>query len=181
MWLFIIADAMTFAALLVGLRIPAKCHPRLAGAFHFHQHHQRGGDDLHPRHQQPDHASCDPGREGGDKAGAFRWTLITVAGGIVFALLHIREWLGLIGEGMTLFKNPWGTALFGATFFAITGLHITHVIGGVIALTWLRLGYKGGRYNADDIEIWSLVLALCGPGLDVRRAHGLPFEYLSIT
>ena len=32
--------------------------------------------------------------------------MITAALGIAFALLHIREWLGLIDEGMTLFKNP---------------------------------------------------------------------------
>ena len=38
----------------------------------------------------------------------------------------------------------------------ITGLHLTHVLGGVIALTVVALGYKRGRYNADDIEIWSL-------------------------
>ena len=60
-----------------------------------------------------------------DKARAFRWTLITALLGIGFALLHIREWLGLIGEGMTLFKNPWGTGLFGSAFFSVTGLHYT--------------------------------------------------------
>lgn len=94
--------------------------------------------------------------KGGDKATALRWTFITVAGGILFALLHIREWFGLIGEGVRLFQNPWGSPMFGATFFAITGLHLAHVIGGVIALTVVALGYKRGRYNADDIEIWSL-------------------------
>jgi cytochrome c oxidase subunit III len=92
----------------------------------------------------------------GDKAGAFRWTIITALAGIAFAVLHIREWLGLIGEGMTLFKNPWGTGLFGSAFFSITGLHVTHVIAGVIALTVVGLRYKGGRYNADDIEIVGL-------------------------
>jgi len=92
----------------------------------------------------------------GDKAGAFRWTMITAAAGIVFALLHVREWLGLINEGMTLFKNPWGTGLFGASFFSITGLHLTHVTAGVIALVVVGLRYKGGRYNADDIEILGL-------------------------
>jgi cytochrome c oxidase subunit III len=92
----------------------------------------------------------------GDKARGIRWILITVAGGILFVALHIREWLGLIGEGVRLFQNPWGSPMFGATFFAITGLHLTHVIGGVIALTVVALGYKRGRYNSDDVEIWSL-------------------------
>ena len=92
----------------------------------------------------------------GDKAGAFRWTMITAAGGILFALLHIREWLALIDEGMTLFKNPWGTGLFGSAFYSITGLHLLHVTGGVIALIAVGVRYKGGRYNADDLEITGL-------------------------
>ena len=92
----------------------------------------------------------------GDKAKAFRWTMITAAAGILFALLHVREWLGLIGEGMTLFKNPWGTGLFGSAFFSITGLHLTHVTAGVIALIAVALRYKGGRYKADDLEIVGL-------------------------
>ena len=90
------------------------------------------------------------------KARAIHWIFITVAGGILFALLHVREWLGLIREGVRLFQNPWGSPMFGATFFAITGLHLTHVIGGVIALTVIALGYKRGRCNSDDVEICSL-------------------------
>jgi len=92
----------------------------------------------------------------GDKAKALRWTLITAGLGALFALLHIREWFALMGEGMTLFKNPWGTGLFGASFFSITGLHLLHVTGGVIALVAVGLRYKGGRYNADDLEITGL-------------------------
>jgi cytochrome c oxidase subunit 3 len=92
----------------------------------------------------------------GEKAKAFRWTLMTAAAGILFALLHIREWLTLIDEGMTLFKNPWGTGLFGASFFSVTGLHLTHVTAGVIALLVVGIRYKGGRYKADDLEILGL-------------------------
>jgi cytochrome c oxidase subunit 3 len=92
----------------------------------------------------------------GDKSGAFRWTMLTAAAGILFAALHIREWMGLIHEGATLLQNPWGTPLFGAAFFSITGLHLLHVTGGVVALIAVGLRYKGGRYHADDIEITGL-------------------------
>jgi cytochrome c oxidase subunit 3 len=74
----------------------------------------------------------------------------------VFAILHIREWMGLIGEGVRLFQNPWGSALFGASFFSVTGLHLLHVTSGVIALLVVGIRYKGGRYNSDDIEITGL-------------------------
>jgi cytochrome c oxidase subunit 3 len=88
----------------------------------------------------------------GDKLAAFRWTSITLAGGALFTLLHIREWLGMINQGVTLYKNPWGTNLFGAAYFSVTGLELLHVIAGLIALIIVGLGYRRGRYSSDDIE-----------------------------
>jgi cytochrome c oxidase subunit 3 len=154
MWLFIIADTATFAACLL--------------AYGF----LRNGSTNWPR---PFHSITNVAimtfilltssltmlngvraARAGDKAGALRWTLITAALGIAFALLHLREWFAMIDEGMTLFKNPWGNGLFGAAFYSITGLHLTHVTGGVIALIAVGLRYKRGRYNADDLEILGL-------------------------
>ena len=70
--------------------------------------------------------------------------MITAVLGILFAVLHIREWLGMIGEGATLFHNPWGTPLFSSTFFSITGLHLLHVTGSVVALIAVGIRYRGG-------------------------------------
>ena len=91
-----------------------------------------------------------------DRAGAFRWTMITAAGGILFTLLHIREWLSLSGQGARLFQNPWGSPMFGAAFFSITGLHMAHVVGGVVALIVVGMSYRVGHYAARHIEIWAL-------------------------
>ena len=172
MWLFIIADTMTFAACLV--------------AYGF----LRNGTADWPR---PFHSITNVAimtfillsssltmlvglraAKNGDKAGAFRWIMITAALGIVFAFLHIREWQGLVGEGMTLFKNPWGTGLFGASFFSITGLHLTHVVSGIIALLVVGVRYKGGRYNSDDIE----VLGLYWHFVDLVWMFVVPLVYL---
>lgn len=92
----------------------------------------------------------------GNKSKAIQMTFVTIALGLVFAGLHLKEWFGLIGEGVRLFQNPWGAPMFGASFFAITGLHLAHVVSGAIALLVVVLGYKRGRYNSDDLEIWSL-------------------------
>ena len=154
MWVFIIADTATFAGCLV--------------AYGF----IRNGTPDWPR---PFHSITNVAlmtfilltssltmligvrsAQKGDKAGAFRWTMITAAAGILFAALHIREWMGMIGEGATLFHNPWGTPLFGSSFFSITGLHLLHVTGGVVALIAVGLRYRGGRYKADDLEITGL-------------------------
>ena len=92
----------------------------------------------------------------GNKSKAIQLTFVTIVLGLVFAALHLKEWFGLIGEGVKLFQNPWGSPMFGASFFAITGLHLAHVVSGAIALLVVVLGYKRGRYNSDDLEIWGL-------------------------
>jgi cytochrome c oxidase subunit 3 len=94
--------------------------------------------------------------QAGDKPKAFRWVMITAVTGILFAVLHLKEWMGMISEGATLFHNPWGTPLFSSLFFSITGLHLLHVTGGVVALIAVGIRYQGGRYNADDLEITGL-------------------------
>jgi cytochrome c oxidase subunit III len=157
MWLFIISDAVTFGATLFAYGYVKNASPDWPEPFKF------SPSILNVMLMTFILVSSSltmiiatRAAKGGDKSTALRWTFITAAGGLLFALLHIREWLGLIGEGVRLFQNPWGSPMFGATFFAITGLHLTHVIGGVIALTVVALGYKRGRYNSDDIETWSL-------------------------
>ena len=154
MWLFIIADTMTFAACLVVygfLRNGASNWPRP-----FHSITNVAIMTFILLTSSLTMLAGVRSARLGDKAASFRWTMVTAVLGIVFALLHIHEWQGLIAEGMTLLKNPWGTGLFGASFFSITGLHLTHVVSGVIALVVVGVRYKGGRYNADDVEILGL-------------------------
>lgn len=91
-----------------------------------------------------------------DRARAVRWTLATAALGLAFTALHLREWMDLIGKGVRTFQNPWGAPLFGATFFAITGLHMAHVAGGVVALIVVAVLYKKGSYSVKNIEIAAL-------------------------
>lgn len=154
MWLFIIADAATFAGCLV--------------AYGF----LRNGTPDWPR---PFHSITNAAlmtfilltssltmlvairaAHNDDKKGAFRWMMITALLGIIFAILHIREWIDLIDKGVTIFHNPFGTPIFGSAFFSITGLHLLHVTSGVVALVAVGIRYMGGRYHADDVEITGL-------------------------
>ncbi len=88
-----------------------------------------------------------------DKSSANRWLGATMLLGAIFAALHLREWFNLIGEGWRLFVNPTGgAAQFGACFFSITGLHMTHVVSGVIALGFVMRGYNQDRYDQSHVE-----------------------------
>jgi cytochrome c oxidase subunit III len=175
MWLFIISDAVTFGAILFAYGYVRNASP----------------DWPHPFKFSPSIVNvmlmtlilvtssltmimAVRAAKVGDKSRAIRWTFITVAGGVLFALLHIREWLGLIQEGVRLFQNPWGSSLFGAAFFSITGLHLTHVVGGVIALSVVALRYRRGRYDSDDIEI----VALYWHFVDLVWMFVVPLVYL---
>src|SRR5207248_9872884 len=109
-WLFIIADAATFAACLVAygfLRNGAAHWPRP-----FHSITNVALMTFILLTSSLTMLLGVRAAKAGDKSRAFRWTMITAVAGLLFALLHVREWLGLIHEGMTLFTNPWGTGLF---------------------------------------------------------------------
>jgi heme/copper-type cytochrome/quinol oxidase subunit 3 len=152
MWLFIISDIMTFAACLVAYGFLRNATPNWPRPF-----------------QSSTIASvmvmtfilvtssfimvlAVRSARGGDRAAAFRWTMITLAGGTLFTILHIREWFGMMGQGVTLFNNPWGTGLFGGAYYSVTGLELLHVIAALIAFVIVGLGYKSGRYGAAHIE-----------------------------
>jgi cytochrome c oxidase subunit III len=154
MWLFIIADTATFAGCLVAygfIRNASTNWPRP-----FHSITNVAIMTLVLLTSSLTILFAVRHAEMGEKAKAFRWMMITAVFGILFAVLHIREWMGMISEGATLFHNPWGTPLFSSLFFSITGLHLLHVTGGVIALIAVGIRYQGGRYNADDLEITAL-------------------------
>jgi cytochrome c oxidase subunit 3 len=154
MWLFIIADSATFAGCLVAYGFIRNATPNWPRPFHSITNVALMTFILLSSSLtmligvRSAHA--------GDKGKAVQWTMITAGLGVLFAVLHIREWLGMINEGATLFTNPWGTPLFSSLFFSITGLHLLHVTGGVIALAAVALRYKGGRYKADDLEVTGL-------------------------
>jgi cytochrome c oxidase subunit 3 len=154
MWLFIIADSATFAGCLFAYGFIRNATPNWPRPFHSITNVALMTVILLTSSLTMMFAV--QYAQAGNKPKAFRWTLITAVCGIMFAALHIREWMGMIGEGAALFHNPWGTPLFSSLFFSITGLHLLHVTGGVIALIAVGLRYQGGRYKADDIEITGL-------------------------
>jgi cytochrome c oxidase subunit III len=154
MWLFIISDTMTFAACLVAygfLRNATPNWPRpFAGIANV-----AWMTFVLLTSSMTMLLGVRAGKAG-DRAGAFRWTLVTAAAGVLFALLHVREWLELVDKGMRMFQNPWGSGLFGASFFSITGLHLLHVTAGIVALVTVAVRYQGGRYRGEDLEILGL-------------------------
>jgi len=92
----------------------------------------------------------------GDKGRAQNYLFYTALGGAIFVSLQAYEWTHLIHRGLHIDGNPWGAALFGTTFFLITGFHGMHVTGGVIYNTSVLAAVSRGRYQAKHVEIAGL-------------------------
>ncbi|HEV8131896.1 MAG TPA: cytochrome c oxidase subunit 3 [Acidobacteriota bacterium] len=157
MWLFIIADALTFASLLITysyLRTATDNWPR-------------------PFHAWPSITMATvmtfcllsssvtmvfgvAAAARNERKRSAMWIVFTILGGLAFVVLHLNEWRGLIEEGVTPFNNPWGVPLFGAAFFTLTGLHMTHVIIGCLYLSVIAFAFGRGKFSAEDVEVSGL-------------------------
>ncbi len=156
MWLFLVSDSLTFASLLIAysyLRI-ANDWPRpfeFSPAIIF-----SSVMTLVLLSSSLTMVLGVAAAHAGDRAGATKQILLTAAGGIVFVALHLTEWSHLIEQGVTPFSNPWGAPLFGGTFYLITGLHMTHVVIGIVYLSIIGIGFRRGRFDSEDVEVAGL-------------------------
>jgi len=95
----------------------------------------------------------------GDQGGFRKFLFLTVLAGVAFLGLQAYEWTHLIHQGLGLTSNPFGAALFGTTFFVLTGFHGCHVFGGVVYLSCVLVqGLRGrfGESSHNEVEIAGL-------------------------
>jgi cytochrome c oxidase subunit 3 len=158
MWLFIAADAATFGAVLFGygyLRFgsanwtpPFAFSPSIINGFVMTVVLLTSSLTM---------LAAVAAAQKNDRPLAIRWLGATIVLGLAFAALHLREWFGMFHEGWSLTNNPLGgTALVGTTFFSITGLHLLHVISGVVALVVITVGVARQRLDASYVETTGL-------------------------
>lgn len=158
MWLFIASDAVTFGAVLFGysfLRVgtpdwprPFQFYPTILNAMVMTAVLLTSSLTM----LGAVHAAQD-----GKKLSSLKWLASTVILGAVFAALHLREWFHMFHEGWSLSHNPTGgPTAFGATFFSITGLHLLHVLSGIIALTVVAIGFQTKWLDESHVETTGL-------------------------
>ena len=150
-WLFIISDAVTFGAILFAYGYLRVATPDWQAPF-------KTGSIVNVAimtfvliTSSLTMLGAVDASKAGDKPKALRFLASTMVLGLVFAGLHIREWFGLFDEGIKL-----NSGLFGQTFFSITGLHLLHVISGVIALAVVARKYSSGSLTPGHVETTGL-------------------------
>jgi heme/copper-type cytochrome/quinol oxidase subunit 3 len=163
MWLFIVSDALTFSALLVGYSYVRLSSGEWPTPFAFNPSILFSTTmTLCLLASSFTMVMAVRASAHGHRRTARRWIGATMLGGLAFLVLHIYEWNHLIHEGLKPFTLPaewlarWphSSPLFGATFFAITGLHMFHVFTGVCYLGIVALRIR--RVSHEDVEISGL-------------------------
>jgi cytochrome c oxidase subunit III len=154
MWLFIVSDTLTFSALLITYTYSRITNPDCPRPF-----------PMNPAiifsttmtvvllASSLTMVMAVMAAQRNNRKATVLWMIATMAGGLTFMALHLREWFHLFDEGATITHNPWGTPQFGAVFFGITGMHMTHVLIGVIYLGIVATGYGRGKFSAEDVEV----------------------------
>lgn len=89
-----------------------------------------------------------------DSKGPFAVALVL---GLLFVAAQGREWVALIGEGLTLTSSNYG-----GFFYLIVGAHALHALGALIALAWalgrLRRHNLGRNQFAAVATFWYFVV-----------------------
>jgi cytochrome c oxidase subunit III len=75
------------------------------------------------------------------------WWFATIALGAYFLAGTAHEWDRLIQEGLTITTN-----LFGTTFYSLVGLHASHVVVGLLALTLVLVFAMRGAVKSEHVE-----------------------------
>jgi len=151
MWLFLISDAVTFGAILFSYGYIRVATPDWQTPF-------KGGSILNVAFMtfvlitsSLTMLGAVDSAKVGDKSKSMRFLASTMVLGMIFAGLHIREWFGLFDEGIKM-----NTGLFGQTFFSITGLHLLHVVTGVVAIGVVARKYSKGSLTPGHVETTGL-------------------------
>ncbi len=169
MWLFIVSDALTFSALLIGYSYVRLSSNQWATPFAFNPSILFSTTmTLCLLASSFTMVMAVRASAHGKKRIARRWIGGTMLGGLAFLVLHIYEWNHLISEGLRPFgllpgskfahewaeRWPQASPLFGATFFATTGLHMFHVFTGFCYLGIVALRIR--KVSHEDLEVSGL-------------------------
>src|ERR1700676_3488438 len=98
MWLFIISDIMTFAACLIAYGFLRNSTANWPRPFQFSTIVSVLIMTFILVTSSLLMALAVRAARADDRPAAFRWTMITLVAGLLFTLLHIREWFGMIDQ-----------------------------------------------------------------------------------
>jgi nitric oxide reductase NorE protein len=92
----------------------------------------------------------------GDKRRSIRLLVMVIACGVGFVVSKVFEWGSMVGKGVTLVTND-----FFMYYFVLTGIHLVHVVIGIVVWVFLVITIRTGSATATGVEVratfWHMV------------------------
>ena len=154
MWIFIISDALTFAAFLIAYGFMRSISPRWPAQTEIFSMVLITFMTFVLISSSAVMAMAVGAARAANPKLAVLFLVLTIVGGVIFMGCQAYEWSHFIHEGATLTNNPWDPAVpqFTSSFFVITGFHGFHVFSGLVILTFVAIRAAMGKYSADSVE-----------------------------
>ena len=152
MWIFIVSDALTFAAFLIAYGFMRRISPEWPKQTEVFNMVLITFMTFVLISSSAVMAMAVAAARASNPKLAVRFLALTIVGGFIFLGCQAFEWTHFIREGATLTHNPFGVPQFAASFFVITGFHGFHVLSGVTILAIVALRAAMGKYSADGVE-----------------------------
>ena len=121
MWIFIISDALTFAAFLITYGFMRSLSPEWPKQTHVFNMVLITFMTFMLISSSAVMAMAVAAARARQPKLAVQFLALTILGGLIFLGCQAYEWTNLIEEGARLTRNPWGVPQFSAAFFVITG------------------------------------------------------------
>jgi len=154
MWIFIISDALTFAAFLIAYGFMRSISPRWPEQTEVFSMVLITFMTFVLISSSAVMAMAVGAARAANPKLAVLFLVLTIVGGVIFMGCQAYEWSHFIEEGATLTNNPWDKDVpqFTSSFFVITGFHGFHVFSGLVILSFVAIRAAMGKYSADSVE-----------------------------
>jgi len=90
-----------------------------------------------------------------DQKGLQLWLLATIVLGSFFVGVQVYEYIHLVDIGFVASAADYtapGGAIYGSTFYLMTGFHGLHVSIGVLCLVWILLRARKGEFSPQRVS-----------------------------
>ena len=156
MWLFIVSDALTFSALLIGYSYLRVSTPNWPTPFHLWP--SIAFSSLMTFCLLSSSLTMVLGvnaAKRNDRAGTIKWILLTIAGGVAFMGLHLKEWSYCFMRASRLSRILGRAPVWRHLLWNHWSAHVPRLYGSPLSGRD-GIGVSRGKYGAEHVEVCGL-------------------------